>query len=282
MSNLWKTHQATDKSNHQSWRLKLHEIIFEADTKAGKTFDILLIVAILLSVAAVMLDSIPNIKRGYGSQLYIAEWVFTIVFSIEYLVRLITVGRPIKYAKSFFGIIDLLAILPTYLSLFFPGTQMLSVIRILRVLRVFRVLKLVQYLGEAQTLVNALKASRRKITVFLFAVITLVIIFGSIMYMVESDESGFKSIPHSIYWAIVTLTTVGYGDIAPQTDLGRMLASIVMILGYSILAVPTGIITAELTMGAGKDKVSTQACPQCSREGHDTDALFCKFCGEKL
>ena len=282
MDPIWKSHQAKDKSKHQSWRLKLHEIIFEADTRAGKIFDILLIVAILLSVSVVMLDSIPKMHQHYGDQLFIAEWVFTILFSIEYLLRIMTVGRPLKYITSFFGIIDFLAIVPTYLSLLFPGTQMLAVIRILRVLRIFRVLKLVQYLGEAQTLVIALKASRRKIIVFMFTVLTLVVIFGSIMYMVESDESGFESIPHGIYWAIVTLTTVGYGDIAPQTDFGRALAAIVMILGYSILAVPTGIITAELTLGAGKGKVSTQACPECSAEGHDFDAKYCKYCGSRL
>jgi voltage-gated potassium channel len=282
MPPIWKTHPASDKSRQQSWRLKLHEVIFEADTRAGKIFDLLLIAAILLSVVAVMLESIPNVKSQYGQQLFLAEWAFTILFSIEYILRIISVGRPIKYIISFFGIIDFLSILPTYLSLFFPGTQMLAVIRILRVLRIFRVLKLVQYLGEAQILVNALKASRRKIIVFMFTVLTLVVIFGSIMYLVESDESGFESIPHGIYWAIVTLTTVGYGDIAPQTDFGRMLAAIVMILGYSILAVPTGIITAELTVGARNKKISTQACPQCSAEGHDADAGFCKYCGAKL
>ncbi len=282
MNHIWKSHQAKDKSKHQSWRLKLHEIIFEADTRTGKIFDIMLIVVILLSVMAVMLESIPGIKQEYAYQLFVAEWSFTILFTIEYFFRIITVGRAAKYATSFFGIIDLLAIIPTYLSYFIPGAQALVVIRILRVLRIFRVLKLVQYLSEAQTLVNALKASRRKILVFMFSVIAMVIIFGSIMYLVESDESGFESIPHSIYWAIVTLTTVGYGDIAPQTDLGRMLAAMVMILGYSILAVPTGIITAELTMGVGKAKISTQACPDCSLDGHDTDAEYCKYCGAKL
>ncbi|KAA3614202.1 MAG: ion transporter [Calditrichaeota bacterium] len=282
MDYLWKSHKATDKSRHQSWRLKLHEIIFEADTRAGKVFDIILILAILLSVSAVMLESIPAVKQQYGYQLFIAEWTFTILFSAEYFLRITTVGRPVKYVTSFFGVVDFLAIVPTYLSLLLPGTQALAVIRILRVLRIFRVLKLVQYLGEAQSLVAALKASRRKIIVFMFTVVSLVVIIGSIMYLVESEESGFESIPHSIYWAIVTLTTVGYGDITPQTDLGKMLSAIVMILGYSILAVPTGIITAEITMGAVKGRISTQSCPECSAEGHDADAEYCKFCGQPL
>jgi len=282
MDYIWNSHKAKDKSRHKSWRLKLHEIIFEADTSAGRIFDILLIIAILLSVTAVMLESIPSIKQEYGYQLFIAEWSFTILFSIEYFLRILTVGRPLKYITSFFGVIDFLSIVPTYFSFFFPGAQAFAVIRILRVLRIFRVLKLVQYLGEAQSLITALKATRRKIIVFMFTVLSLVVIFGSIMYLVESDESGFESIPHSIYWAIVTLTTVGYGDITPQTDFGKMLSAIVMILGYSILAVPTGIITAELTLSASKRTVSTQSCPDCSEEGHDADAKYCKFCGALL
>lgn len=269
------------KKTTAPWRSKTHEIIFEADTRAGKWFDIILILTILLSVIVVMLESIPAIRNLYGFELYIAEWCFTILFTIEYFLRLASVGRPLKYAFSFFGIVDFVAIMPTYLSLFFPGTHMLSVIRILRVLRVFRVLKLVQYLGEAQLLITALKASRRKITVFLMTVLTLVIIFGSIMYLIEGSDSGFVSIPGSIYWAIVTLTTVGYGDITPQTGLGQMISAIVMILGYSIIAVPTGIITAEITQTA-KKHISTQACPQCSLEGHDNDAKFCKYCGAHL
>lgn len=268
---------------NKSWRNKLHTIIFEADTKAGKIFDILLIYAILLSVITVMLDSVVSFKESYGVYLYYLEWLFTLLFSLEYLLRLSSIGKPFKYATSFFGIVDLLSVIPTYLSVIFSGAQALIVIRILRVLRIFRVLKLVKYLGEADILLKAIINSRRKITVFMLSVITLVIIFGAIMYLVESQESGFNSIPHSIYWAIVTLTTVGYGDIAPQTDLGRLISSFVMILGYSILAVPTGIITSEILFSSKKNMaVSTQACPQCSLDGHDSDALYCKYCGSKL
>ena len=262
-------------------RSRLHEIIFEADTPAGKLFDVLLILSIVFSVVLVMLDSVGEIHQRYGDLLYIGEWVFTILFTIEYLLRLYSVGRPLSYATSFFGMVDLLAILPTYLSIIFPGAQYFLVIRILRVLRVFRVLKLVQYVSEARVLMQALRASRRKITVFLFVVLTLVVIFGSLMYIIEDPESGFTSIPRSVYWAIVTLTTVGYGDISPQTGLGQTLAALIMIIGYGIIAVPTGIVTAELTQSY-KKSISTQACPQCSAEGHDPDAEFCKFCGAAL
>lgn len=264
-----------------NWRFKLHEIIFEADTFKGKLFDICLIVSILLSVIAVMLDTIGAVHIRFSRVLYSVEWFFTILFSIEYILRLISVGKPLLYAKSFFGIIDLMSIIPTYLSLIIPGTQYLLVIRSLRMLRIFRVFKLVQYLSEAKTLVSALKASRRKIIVFLFTVLTLVIIFGSLMYLIESDNEGFSSIPGSIYWAIVTLTTVGYGDIAPQNPMGKTLAALIMILGYAIIAVPTGIVTVEYALAAQKE-VSTQACPQCSAEGHDPDAKYCRLCGAKL
>ena len=263
------------------WRTLLHEVIFEADTRAGKIFDILLIISIILSVVAVMLDSVHSIRSVYGSLLYLTEWFFTILFTIEYVLRIITVGRPLAYARSFYGIVDLLAIVPTYLSIFFPASRYLLVIRILRILRVFRVLKLVQYLGEAKMLMKALRNSRRKIAVFLFTVLTLVILFGSFMYMIEGQENGFTSIPRSIYWAIVTMTTVGYGDISPQTNFGQMIASIIMIIGYGIIAVPTGIVTVELgrTM---QQEISTRACPECSAEGHDSDAVHCKYCGIKL
>ncbi len=262
-------------------RARLHEIIFEADTPAGKLFDVLLIVSIILSVIMVMLDSVGSIRASYGRLLYFGEWFFTILFTIEYLLRLYSVGRPAAYATSFFGIIDLLAVLPTYLSIFFPGTQYFLIIRILRVLRIFRVLKLVQYLGEARMLSQALRASRRKITVFLFGVLTVVVIFGALMYLIEDPDSGFTSIPQSIYWTIVTLTTVGYGDISPQTALGQTIASLIMIIGYGIIAVPTGIVTAELSQFY-KKSISTQACPECSAEGHDRDAKFCKYCGTRL
>jgi voltage-gated potassium channel len=263
------------------WRRVLHEVIFEADTPSGKGFDVLLIISILASVAAVMLDSIGAVRERYGGGLYAAEWLFTVMFTVEYLLRLACVGRPLKYAFSFYGIVDLLAIVPTYLSLLLPGSQYLLVIRILRILRIFRILKLVAYLSEARLLMRALRASSRKITVFLFTVLTLVVIFGSLMYVIEGEANGFTSIPRSIYWAIVTLTTVGYGDISPQTGMGQTLASIVMILGYSIIAVPTGIVTVEMSQ-AFRQKVSTQACPECSAEGHDADARYCKYCGAAL
>ncbi|MCP4718487.1 MAG: ion transporter [Desulfobacteraceae bacterium] len=269
--------------NHQyaNWQYKLHEIIFEADTRTGKWFDIFLILAILVSVLAVMLDSVAAINRDHGRWLLMVEWGFTFLFTLEYLLRLICVKRPLKYATSFLGVVDLMAILPTYLSLFLPGSQYLVVIRVLRVLRVFRVLKLVAYLGEATILTKALKASRRKIIVFLITVLTLVVIFGSLMYLIEGGENGFTSIPKSIYWAIVTMTTVGYGDISPQTGMGQALAALIMILGYGIIAVPTGIVTSEMTRAAQK-RVTTQACPECMAEGHEQDALFCRFCSARL
>jgi voltage-gated potassium channel len=265
----------------KKWQSNIHEIIFEADTPTGRIFDISLIIIILLSVITVMLDSVKEINRVHGNLLYTLEWIFTIVFTVEYLLRLISVGRPLQYAKSFFGIIDLLAILPTYFSLLFPGSQYFIVIRIIRLLRIFRILKLVQFLKEAQLLVKALKSSGRKIAVFLFTVLLLVVIFGSLMYVVEGEEHGFINIPTSIYWAIVTLTTVGYGDVSPQTGIGQTIASFIMILGYSIIAVPTGIVSVEMAQ-AYKVSVSTQACPQCSHEGHDEDAKYCKDCGAKL
>ncbi|ABA87775.1 ion transport protein [Syntrophotalea carbinolica DSM 2380] len=263
------------------WRSVLHEVIFEADTPAGKGFDVLLIVSILASVAAVMLDSMGAVRLQYGRLLYVVEWFFTLLFTVEYGLRLLCVGRPWKYAVSFYGLVDLLAIIPTYLSLVLPGTQYLVVIRILRILRIFRILKLVPYLGEAHLLMQALRASGRKIAVFLYTVLTLVVLFGSLMYVIESETHGFTSIPRSIYWTIVTLTTVGYGDISPQTGLGQALASMVMILGYGIIAVPTGIVTVEMSQ-TFRRKVSTQACPECSAEGHDDDACHCKYCGAKL
>ena len=263
------------------WRHALHEIIFEADTPAGKLFDVLLIVSILISVVLVMLDSVAGIRAAHGRLLYLGEWVLTLLFTAEYLLRLLCVGRPLAYARSFFGIVDLLAILPTYLSIFIPGTQYLLVIRLLRVLRIFRVLKLVPYVGEARLLMQALRASRRKITVFLFTVLILVVIFGALMYLIEDEASGFTSIPQSVYWAIVTLTTVGYGDISPKTGLGQLLAALIMVIGYGILAVPTGIVTVEMAQ-AFKRKLTTIACPECSAEEHDADARHCKYCGAPL
>lgn len=260
---------------------KLRIIIFESDTPAGKYFDIALILAIGISVTVVMLDSIEGFHSRFGSWLYGLEWMFTLLFTVEYMTRLICIGRPIKYATSFFGIVDLLAILPTYLSLVFAGSQYMSVIRVLRVLRIFRILKVVQYVSEAEVLLRAIRASRTKIVVFLFSIFSLVVILGSMMYLIESEETGFTSIPRSVYWAIVTLTTVGYGDISPQTSLGQVLASIVMIMGYSIIAVPTGIFSVEMSRAA-RHTFSSKVCPACSAEGHDADADYCKFCGEAL
>ncbi|KKH47876.1 ion transporter [Methanosarcina sp. 1.H.A.2.2] len=263
-----------------NWRNTLYTIIFEADTPAGKIFDEVLILTILLSIIVVMLDSVSNLAALYGGLFYFLEWIFTILFTVEYLLRLICVGRPLKYATSFFGIIDLLAILPTYLGLLLPGGRYLLVIRSLRLLRIFRVLKLAQYLGEAELLMRALHASRRKITLFLFTVLNLVVILGSMMYVIEGAESGFTSIPRSIYWAIITLTTVGYGDIVPETNLGQALASFIMIIGYSIIAVPTGIVTSEITYAS--KYLKGRVCQNCSYEGHDSDAKFCKRCGAEL
>jgi voltage-gated potassium channel len=262
-------------------RLRLHEIIFEADTVAGKAFDVLLIASIIVSVVLAMLDSVEAIRTVYGRWLYRGEWFFTLLFTVEYLLRLFCVQRPFLYARSFFGIVDLLAILPTYLSVILPGGHYFIIIRVLRLLRIFRVFKLVQFLSEARLLLYALRASIRKIAVFLFAVFTLVIIFGALMYVIEGAANGFTSIPRSIYWAIVTMTTVGYGDISPQTDLGQALAALIMIIGYGIIAVPTGIVSVELTQAVHRG-VSTQACPECGRDGHDKDADFCKYCGAVL
>jgi voltage-gated potassium channel len=259
----------------------MHEVIFEADTPAGKAFDVALLVTIVASVLTVLLESVASIRAGYGPLLRGLEWAFTLLFTVEYGLRLLCVGQPLRYALSFFGLVDLLAIVPTYLSVFFAGAQSLIVIRALRLLRIFRVLKLAHFVGEARMLQAAIHASLRKITVFLGAVLTIVLIVGALMYLVEGEASGFSSIPQGIYWAIVTLTTVGYGDIAPQTVPGRVLASVVMILGYGIIAVPTGIVTVELAH-AQRAEVSTQACPQCGAGGHDLDARHCKYCGSRL
>jgi len=260
---------------------RLHEIIFEADTPAGKAFDIALLVMIILSVVAVMLETIVAVDARFGTLLRGFEWAVTILFTVEYLLRLYCVGSPRHYARSFFGIVDLLAVLPTYLSLVIPGAQSFLVIRVLRLLRVFRVLKLVQFVGEASVLASAVRASARKIIVFLGTVLTVVVIVGAAMYLIEGEANGFTSIPTSIYWAIVTMTTVGYGDIAPQTALGKILASGIMILGYGIIAVPTGIVTVEIA-NASRRKITTQACEHCASEGHDADASFCKYCGTEL
>jgi voltage-gated potassium channel len=263
-----------------AWGNRLHEIIFESDTLAGRIFDLLIIWLIALSLLVVMLESVREIREDYGTQLFYAEWFFTILFTIEYILRLLAVRNPVRYGVSFYGLVDLLAILPTYISLLVPGTQYLLSIRILRLLRIFRILKLSEYISEGKIISSALIASRRKISVFLVSVLAIVTVVGTTMYVIEGEENGFTSIPTSIYWAIVTLTTVGYGDLSPKTALGKTLASIVMILGYAIIAVPTGIVTAELTRNS--KQLSTQVCPECHAQDHDADALFCKLCGAKL
>ncbi len=271
----------SNPSPKPSWREKLHEIVFEADTYQGKAFDVTLLIAIILSVFIVMLESVTSIKVQYGKWLYGIEWISTILFTAEYVIRIIIVKKPWSYVKSFYGIIDFLSILPTYLSLFVVGTQSLIVVRSIRLLRVFKILKMSEFVGEASILSDALKASRKKIIIFLFTVFTSVIILGTIMYLIEGSENGFTSIPKSIYWAIVTLTTVGYGDIAPQTIAGQSLAAFIMILGYAIIAVPTGIVTSEISYQKTM-RTTTQHCPHCSTYGHDQNAEYCKNCGGKL
>jgi len=263
------------------WQLRLHEVIFEADTPEGKAFDIGLLISIVVSVIVVMLETVPALNARYGRFFLMVEWVITILFTIEYVLRLIAVRRSLMYALSFYGLVDLLAVLPTYLGLIFPAGHYLMVVRTLRLLRVFRVFKLGEYLEEADLLLRALLASRRKISVFLLTVLLLVVIIGTSIYVIEGPQYGFTDIPTSMYWAIVTLTTVGYGDLAPATALGKALASLVMLLGYSIIAVPTGIVSAELAR-TERLPVSTQACPNCGLEDHDSDATYCKFCGELL
>lgn len=270
---------AGDKPPTPGFRRTVYEIIFEADTAAGKWFDVVLILSIVVSVVVVMLDSVGSVNRRHGRLLYTTEWVFTALFTVEYLCRLVSIRHPVRYAASFFGVVDLLSILPTYISLFVPGSEYLLVIRVIRILRIFRVLKLVPYVGEGDKLLRALWASRRKITVFLFAVLTLVIIFGSLMYVIEGEANGFTSIPRSIYWAVVTLTTVGYGDISPKTDLGQAVSAIIMVMGYGIIAVPTGIVTVELAHAAN---ALDTGCPSCGAGWHDADAVFCKRCGAPL
>ncbi|HEX5679075.1 MAG TPA: ion transporter [Alcanivorax sp.] len=268
-------------SDSVSLRDRWRHIIFGTDTPAGRYFDQLLIVAILASVAAVMLDSVQSIHQQYGPWLYGAEWFFTLLFTFEYIIRLWVSDRPVRYARSFFGVVDLLSIIPTYLSLFLPGANYLLTIRALRVLRVFRVLKLAHLMTEANELGATLVRTRRKIGIFIFSVVIVIIIFGSVMYLVEGPANGFTSIPRSIYWAIVTVTTVGYGDISPQTSLGQAVASMAMITGYAIIAVPTGIVTAEMSK-AHMAKRYERECPNCHRHDHDPDARFCKQCGTGL
>lgn len=279
---LWTMSETEIQSAYRRFQRKSHQIIFEADTPAGKLFDVVLIAVIVLSVLTVMLDSVKSIHSAYSRELYIAEWVFTILFTVEYLLRLACVGQPLRYARSFFGVVDLLAIIPTYLSLVIEGSHYLLVIRLLRVLRVFRVLKIVQYVGEADLLLTALRESRRKILIFVFAVFTLSTIAGALMYMIEGEASGFTSIPRSIYWSVVTLTTVGYGDISPATPLGQAVATVIMLMGYGIIAVPTGIVSVEIARATEREHSLLQACNSCGGEIHVRGARYCMHCGEKL
>lgn len=266
-------------SSNSRW--KLYEIVFEADTLMGRVFDISLLVLIVLSTVTVMVETVPSIATPYHNFFVIAEWIFTVLFTVEYALRLISAPRKLAYVFSFFGVIDLLSILPTYLAIFLSGAQVFLLIRVIRLFRVFRVLKLAKMLGAGRNLRVALMASRHKIFIFLFSVVLTVILSGALMYVVEGAANGFSSIPRSVYWAVVTLTTVGYGDIAPHTFLGQSIASLIMILGYGIIAVPTGIVSAEM-IHLKREKISTQVCPQCMSEGHDVDATYCKYCGSHL
>ncbi len=259
---------------------KLYVIVFEADTRAGKYFDVALLIIILLSVLLVLLESVPSFRQEYQEEFLISEWIITGIFTIEYILRIWIVQKPWKYIFSFFGIIDFLAVIPTFIGLLLVGYQSILVIRVLRLLRVFRILKLTRYSLAGKMLSRAIWSSRAKISVFLFSVLLLVTIVGTLMYLIEGEPSGFTSIPQSIYWAIVTLTTVGYGDISPATPLGQFLASMVMIMGYAIIAVPTGIVTAEMIKPS--EKQNTQVCPECLHDEHDNDALYCKKCGAVL
>ncbi|MBL86209.1 MAG: ion transporter [Winogradskyella sp.] len=291
-----------ESENKHTWRTRLHEIIYEADTPAGKLFDVVLLIAILASIILVMLESVSSIDAKYHTLLNVGEWIITILFTLEYIVRIITVNKPLKYITSFYGIIDLLSTIPKYLSFFFVGSQALVTLRALRLLRVFRILKLARYLGASNQLKDSIIASRVKIFVFLFAVLVSSVIFGTIMYLVEGEENGFTNIPKSVYWCIVTLTTVGFGDIAPQTALGQFITTIIMILGYGIIAVPTGIVSAEYARSANKSAkndgdnalkkpqetqevivhTNSQCCINCLAEKHQDDALYCHKCGCKL
>jgi voltage-gated potassium channel len=286
--------QITDMLPHETtearpvgsaWRSRLHTVVFEADTPAGRLFDVAVMSLILLSVVAVSLETVPDLPPRFAELLRVVEWGLTGVFTVEYLLRLVAVRRPLAYAGSFFGIVDLLAILPSWIALLFPATRVLLVVRVFRVLRIFRVLKLARFISEAHVITSALRASARKITVFLLAVCTIVIMVGSLMYLVEGPERGFTSIPRSMYWTVVTLTTVGYGDIAPSSPLGQAIASLVMILGYGIIAVPTGIVTAEIAQQGRlleTTPLNTQMCAMCGSGDHQNDSRFCRRCGAAL
>ncbi|QNM86211.1 ion transporter [Polaribacter pectinis] len=270
----------TDKK--PTWKQRIHEIIYEADTKEGKLFDVILLIAIIASIVLVMLESIESFDKEYHNFLNISEWVITILFSIEYILRVVSIKKPFKYIFSFYGIIDFLSTIPKYLSFIIIGSHHFVALRALRLLRVFRILKLARYIGASNNLKIALKASRAKIAVFIFFIVIICIILGTIMYMIEGAENGFTSIPRSVYWAIVTLTTVGFGDIAPQTPLGQLIASVIMILGYGIIAIPTGIVSSEMARTNNTLDTNTQACPNCLKDKHKDKATFCYNCGSIL
>ncbi|WP_110708125.1 ion transporter [Salinicola sp. CR57] len=263
-------------------RKRLFQIIFESDTPQAKAFDIVLITLILVSVGTVFLDSVPGLHARYGRIFYFIEWGFTLIFTLELALRLYCLDRPLRYLRSFYGVLDLLAILPTWLALFIPGAQSLLVVRVLRVLRVFRVLRLMEFVGEGRMLVEALQRSQRKILLFLTTILLIITIFGALIYMIEPPEAGFTSMPRAMYWAIVTLTTVGYGDIAPVTPLGQFISAVMMILGYSIIAVPTGVFSAEVIRSIQRERYSEEACPGCGHEGHERGSKYCRFCGTWL
>lgn len=274
----------TEPKTKSKWKSRLHEIIYEADTKVGRTFDIVLLIVILFSIVLVMLESIEGLNNRYYMEFYVAEWVITFVFTIEYILRIVTIKKPLNYIFSFYGIVDLLSTLPSYLTFFIPGSHnLLFAVRALRLLRIFRILKITRYVGESDKLVKALKQSRPKILIFLFAVVIISVIMGSVMFMVEGPENGFTSIPVSIYWCIVTLTTVGFGDIHPVTSLGQFIASFIMVVGYGIIAVPTGIVSAEFSRATTKTiPTNTQVCPYCNEHKHLDGAEFCHNCGNVL
>jgi voltage-gated potassium channel len=263
------------------WRVRWFHIIFGHDDAPGRLFDLVLIVAILSSIVVAILDTVEDLHTRFASAFYVLEWIFTLAFTFEYVMRLLVVARPRRYALSFFGVIDLVAVLPTYLSLFLVGSQYLLVIRAVRILRIFRVLKMTRYVGEADMLWSTLLRARRKIFIFISTILTLVLIFGAMMYLIEGPENGFSSIPRGMYWAVVTLTTVGFGDITPHTALGQMLTSLIMLVGYSIIAVPTGIFAAELAAGI-RDARQQIRCPGCHEQGHQADARYCRRCGAPL
>ncbi|QEH39686.1 ion transporter [Chitinophaga sp. XS-30] len=272
-----------ETSGLRRWQHQLHAVIYGSETKGGKIFDIALLACILLSIVVVMLDSVKHLHAKYGDVFIAMEWAFTILFTIEYILRLICILRPYKYVLSAFGIIDLLAIIPGFLSVIFVGAQSLLVLRALRLLRIFRIFRLVHFVSEMRFLSVAILNSLRKISIFILFVLTCVVILGSVIYLVEDDSSGFTSIPQSVYWAIVTITTVGYGDIAPATTVGKFIASFIMLLGYGIIAVPTGIVTTEMAMAVRQQRRGlNHACPSCGQDGHDHDAKFCKYCGGRL